>query len=283
LEPRPDLYVEHLVTIFRAVRRVLRDDGCLWLNLGDSYASGKGSCFNPGGGSRSFPDYRKRSGVLVTERLNVSELRDAGLKPKDLCGVPWRVALALQADGWYLRCDVIWSKPNPMPESVKDRPTRAHEYLFLLSKSERYFYDCDAIREPCGHNRWSNRRNRDASVVAACYGEVGTTSIMRRGEFNPFPSGGRNRRSVWHIATRPYRGAHFATFPPKLVEPCILAGTRPGDLVLDPFAGVATTGLVALQHGRRFVGIEASAKYVRMAERRLEEFQWPRKGKKRAS
>lgn len=247
LEPTPELYVEHIVTIFREVRRVLRGDGTLWLNLGDCYASGG----NPGpmsdkgtlkGGKRQEVKYKQYTlGRAPTPN---------GLKPKDLIGIPHMAAFALRADGWYLRSDIIWSKPNGMPESVKDRPSNFHEHLFLLSKSQRYFYDADAIKEPHGYNRWSNRRTQDAAVLDACYaGQAGKSSILRDGKINPFPEGGRNKRSVWalsredwldhcgelydlamehpdvwNVNTQPFSGAHFAVFPGKLIEPCIKAG-----------------------------------------------------------
>ena len=235
LEETPQEYVERLVTVFREVRRVLRDDGTLWLNLGDSYAS-------QGGAHGGRNDNQRGVGARRVHAAGggdqAARTPPDGLKPKDLVGIPWRVAFALQADGWYLRSDIVWAKPNPMPESVRDRPTRAHEYVFLLSKNERYFYDHEAIKEPAVSNH---------------------------------PSSKRNRRSVWHIPVRPFKGAHFAVFPEALVEPMVLAGSRPGDLVLDPFAGSGTTGVVARRHGRRFLGIELNPEYVELAEHRLEE------------
>ncbi len=364
LERTPEEYVEKLVTIFREVRRTLRDEGTLWLNLGDSYS---GSPM----GNRDDRDNVKQgtnTGSLIRSKPNG---RIPGLKPKDLVGIPWRVAFALQADGWYLRSDIIWHKPNPMPESVRDRPTKSHEYLFLLTKQERYFYDADAVREPHAtyverdgqmvHTTGGNRRKR-----------AGTWAYEDSGVAGAHPAG-RNRRSVWTIATRGYKEAHFATFTPGLVEPCILAGTSeygacsicgapwkrvverdvpatgrrdfpstlaklgtPSQggylkpravktlgweptcvcsgsfvretyqdgtfqdeegkehpvmktrrtyvpcipledhpvkscLVLDPFAGASTTGAVALQHRRRFVGIELNPDYITLSERRLEE------------
>lgn len=230
LEPTPDEYVEHMVEVFREVRRVLREDGTVWLNLGDSYASGKGSCFNPGGGLNSLGQRRKAAGAHPLNRGNKSGLDAVGLKPKDLVGIPWRCAFALQADGWWLRCDIIWHKPNPLPESVGDRPTKAHEYVFLLTKSQRYYYDAEAIREPNsegsierfgiaeeGQTRaWNTANNKRDNR------EDGTKSAA---PFRGHVPTGRNRRSVWQIATQPYHGAHFATFPEALVEPCVLAGT----------------------------------------------------------
>lgn len=220
LESTLPQFINHMVAIFNEIKRVLRDDGALWLNIGDGYTSGNR-------GYRA-PD-RKNPARAMTVRPDTPE----GLKPKDLQGVPWRLAFALQNDGWYLRSDIVWHKPNAMPESVKDRPTRAHEYLFMLTKSERYFYDYEAVKE------------------------IG---------LNGKP---RNRRSVWSINTQAFPDAHFATFPPKLIEPCILATSRPGDYVLDPFFGAGTVGVVCLQKFRRYVGIEINPEYVAIAANRL--------------
>jgi DNA modification methylase len=229
LEKTPEGYTQKMVDVFREVRRVLRDDGTLWLNLGDSYASGKGTCYNPGGGEESLGQERKAEGCHPLDRGNKSTLSESGLKPKDLVGIPWRVAFALQSDGWYLRSDIIWSKPNPMPESVTDRPTKAHEYVFLLSKKAKYYYDADAVREPL----------QECSIERAKYGWNGTMVFDENGKEtyrsqpDPVdkmgerwsPTSGRNRRTVWEIATQPTPEAHFATFPEALVEPCIKAGT----------------------------------------------------------
>jgi DNA modification methylase len=301
LEPDPDLYVSHLVLVLREVRRVLRPDGTLWLNLGDCFAAA-------GSGS--------------------------GLKPKDLVGIPWRVAFALQADGWWLRSDIVWAKPNAMPESVSDRPTRAHEFIFLLSPSRRYFYDAEAVREPDRGGRSGNGYARPARL------SYGGPDAPRGQDFEWVGGAGRNRRSVWTVPTQCFKGEHFATFPEALVEPCVLAGTSPtacrecgapwrrlvdsrrlldgeeeikgswtarGALesgralqktgfghwrvevrretvgwepscehgarctVLDPFAGVGTAGIVAARHGRDFLGVELSGRYAQMARRRLRE------------
>ena len=333
LEPTPELYIEHMVEIFREVRRVLRKDGTVWMNLGDSYSSerwGNGPAPPPTNTGNKHAISKSRGG--------------AGLKPKDLCGIPWRVALALQQDGWYLRSDIIWSKPNPMPESCTDRPTRSHEYLFLLTHSPKYFYDADAVREEAitvGDKRFERTDNTQT------FGRNGTDSRKRTGN----PTAGRNLRSVWHIATQPFPEAHFATFPQALVEPCIKAGTSekgccaecgspwervvekasivPKDyegkwaqadpqssgrrmlanvrarresgedhdnpfpaaktlgwqstcscacgavldpipcLVLDPFAGSGTVGVVCLKLGRSFVGIELKPDYCEMANKRV--------------
>ena len=214
-------YLHRLCEVFDAVYRVLRPDGTLWLNIGDSYTSG--------GRNRRAPD--KKNGA---REMSYRPQTPPGLKPKDLIGVPWRVAFALQSRGWYLRSDIIWYKPNCQPESVRDRPTQAHEYLFLLSKSEQYYYDFQAIREST---------------------EDGF--------------GYRNKRTVWAVNTAPFPKAHFATFPPELIEPCILAGARRGDTILDPFFGAGTVGLVARQTGRAFCGIELKAEYAAMAAERL--------------
>jgi len=221
LEKTLSQFVHRLVAVFAEVKRVLTDDGTLWLNIGDGYTSGNR-------GWRA-PD-KKNPARAMDVRPDTPE----GLKPKDLIGVPWRLAFALQEDGWYLRSDVVWHKPNAMPESVKDRPARSHEYLFMFSKSERYFYDWQAVREQAD-------------------------------------SGGlRNRRSVWHVNTKPFAGAHFATFPPDLIRPCIQASTQPGDYVLDPFFGAGTVGLVCQEENRQYVGIELNPDYVALAAARLQ-------------
>lgn len=262
LEPEPMAFVAHLVHVFREVRRVLAEDGTLWLNLGDSYASsGRGG--NPTEASSGL------QGGHGTQRASmVSRKRHppASLKNKDLIGIPWRVAFALQADGWYLRSDVVWAKPNPMPESVTDRPTKAHEYVFLLAKSERYAYDADAISEEAVAGSNGSSFTKGKTLTAA----EGMRPVGR-GERSE--TGSRNARSVWPIATQPYKGAHFATMPPALAERCLLAGSRPGDTVLDPFNGAGTTGLVSMCHGRRFVGADLNTAYCELAlDRWREEF-----------
>lgn len=252
LEQTPDAYVAELVAVFREVRRVLRDDGVLWLNLGDSYAMGtKGSS---GKGDKQ----RSNAGTLIEDRRWSVP---SGLKAKDLVGIPWRVAFALQADGWYLRSDCIWHKPNPMPESVTDRPTKAHEYVFLLSKAERYFYDAKAIQETSagvGGGGWS----RDYAEAQPSHGAM----RLER----PAETGFRNARTVWSIATQPYSGAHFATMPEALAERCVLVGSRPGDLVLDPFGGSGTTARVAISLGRRAVSCELNPDYLTLARERTQ-------------
>ena len=271
LEPTPDLYVANMVEVFREVRRVLRDDGTLWLNLGDSYAGGgeKSQGRNDagddcgGGGNREGSGNPGRQGAIRVSH---------GLKPKDLCGIPWRVAFALQQDGWYLRSDIIWSKPNPMPEPVTDRPTKAHEYLFLLTKNARYFYDADAVREAAPNNKPRDRASnykKAGECQGADSGKQAGHTMRGAAVIEPNPLG-RNRRSVWTVATQPFSGAHFATMPPQLVRPCILAGCPKDGTVLDPFSGAATTALVARDHFRSAIGIELSEDYLQIAVDRLE-------------
>jgi len=272
LEETPEAYVARLVDVFREVRRVLKDDGTLWLNLGDCYATGAGkvgAC--PGGGKQGekWAGYRgghdkdpKAAGVGPMTQPNRMPI--VGLKPKDLVGIPWRVAFALQADGYYLRQDIIWHKPNPMPESVRDRCTKAHEYIFLLSKAPRYWFDRDEIREECSDKTVHTYPQPDKAQRAGCK-TVSKSSTMRLAT----PDGARNRRDVWTVATKPYPEAHFATFPPDLIRPCVRAGCPVGGTVLDPFAGAGTTGLVALQEGRGFLGIELNPEYVALIEKRL--------------
>lgn len=229
-EDTPERFVQELVDVFREARRVLRDDGVMWMNLGDSYA-GSGAVASKGGSKQTNTGSGGTwaGGSLITQKRHHPP---SGLKPKDLVGIPWRVALALQADGWWLRSDVVWSKPNPMPESVTDRPGHSHEYVFLLSKSERYYYDANAVK-----------------VVSS--------------------EGTRHLRSVWTINVPKYRGAHFATMPPKLVEVCVKAGSRPGDTVLDCFSGSGTTGYVANRLGRHYIGTDLNIDYLPLAEARL--------------
>jgi site-specific DNA-methyltransferase (cytosine-N4-specific) len=297
LEATPDAYVAQLVEVFREVRRVLRDDGTVWINLGDSYAGG--------GVAGSDAAFKGKQGSNRGNVGMVGRALDHGLKPKDLVGIPWRVAFALQADGWYLRSDVIWSKPNPMPESVTDRPTKAHEYIFLLSKSARYYYDAQAIYESATGttDRPQQRRALDLSKAAGLTDEhikaIRSCGVSDAGKAQSTQSGYlknahdtqrlaneakaalggyyreflmsdiRNKRSVWHVATQPYAEAHFATFPEDLILPCILAGSRPGDLVLDPFAGSGTTGAVSVRNNRDFIGCELNPVYVELARKRI--------------
>ncbi len=253
LERTPAAYVDTLVQVFREVRRVLKDAGTVWLNLGDSYSTPKvGSTQQCGGLKDGAQGHRLRA-------MQFKKELPEGMQPKNLLGIPWRVAFALQADGWYLRSDIIWHKPNPMPESVTDRPTKAHEYLFLLTKNERYYYDADAIAEP---SIWPNGMN-GKSPVKSPYGQG-----FAAGRSDGSTDGTRNRRSVWTIPTMPYAGAHFATMPEKLVEPCILAGCPMGGMVLDPFSGSATVLAVAERLGRRGVGTDLNPAYHALAKTR---------------
>ena len=269
LESTPEQYVANIVEVFREVKRVLRDDGTLWLNIGDSYAGGGGFAPNaPTNQARAAGDkdawgkFNPAGMDRMSSRTGTGKLAiAAGLKHKDLVGIPWMLAFALRADGWYLRQDIIWHKPNPMPESVTDRCTKAHEYLFLLSKSERYFYDNEAMQEKAVCNRM-----RGPALHGDTISTNGNGGLSRRS-----PQETRNRRSVWTVNTRPYRGAHFATFPPALIEPCILAGCPKGGTVLDPFGGSGTTAEVALKNGRSVVLNELNPEYIKLAEARIAE------------
>ncbi len=265
LEKTPAEYVAKLVEVFRGVHRVLRDDGTLWLNLGDSYAAG-------GMGAGSGKQLTNR-GTAAGGHMDKPRKAPEGLKPKDLVGIPWRVAFALQADGWYLRQDIIWHKPNPMPESVRDRCTKAHEYLFLLTKSDRYYFDSEAMKEPATTSDRDIKRarvtGRGDQASSAHY--LGSPQRDKSGGFPQADQSNtvRNKRSVWTVTTRPYKGAHFATFQPDLIEPCVLAGSKPGDLVLDPFGGSGTTAGVALRHGRRAVLCELNPDYATLVPSRV--------------
>lgn len=252
-------YVESLRVVFRELWRVLREDGTAWLNIGDSYASGKGTCFNPGGNTSSFNVHLKAANVHPLDRGNKSSLSQVGLKPKDLIGIPWRVAFALQEDGWYLRRDIIWAKPNPMPESVTDRCTSSHEYIFMLTKSGRYYYDRKAIAEP--HTEQSVARRARARTGGKFIDSDGgqpshNPHSITTGLDHCLHPDGANKRSVWTVSTQPYPEAHYATFPEEIPEICIKAGTKPGDVVLDPFFGSGTVGRVAERLSRRWVGID---------------------------
>ena len=265
LEPTPGEYVAKMVGVFREARRVLRDDGTLWLNLGDSYMGYWGDKKALAEGRPSAADTNGwTNGFNMNAKPKYATLRDTGLKPKDLIGIPWRVAFALQADGWWLRSDIIWAKPNPMPESVTDRSTKAHEYVFLLSKSARYWYDAAAINERLQTPAHAPGNTTAKGVVMR--NDIGTERMAAVWGAN----GTRNRRTVWTIATEPYAEAHFATFPTALVEPCIKAGSKEGDTVLDPFAGSGTTLMVACRLNRDAVGLELSPAYVEMARRRIQ-------------
>jgi DNA modification methylase len=292
LEPTPDQFVAKLVEVFREVRRVLRDDGTLWLNLGDSYSRSpaKGGS-GPGGKNEGRWGYGDAQSARIGSsdgavgRADRPGNRSGGLGEKQLLGIPWRVAFALQADGWYLRQDIIWHKPNPMPESVRDRCTKAHEYIFLLSKSPKYYFDHKAMQEPCvkgaagsevhtgktGEHQLgrasTNPRKQDSTNASAVPGATEHSGIHR--ERSPREPETRNRRDVWTVTTQPFAGAHFATFPPALVEPCILAGCPVGGAVLDCFGGSGTVGMVAASHGREFILCELNPEYADMARNRI--------------
>jgi len=272
LEETPEAYVEKLVTVFREVWRVLKDDGTLWLNLGDSYAHSL---------RQSGPQH---AGILANNskgqiKQGFKPLQK-GYKEKDLIGIPWLVAFALRADGWYLRQDIIWAKPNPMPESVKDRCTKSHEYIFLLSKSAKYYYDYEAIKEPIKDSSIS-RLGQDVENQKGSDRVPGKTN----GKMKAVKFGGNkaeadgttyitaNKKSVWFVTTKPYREAHFATFPPDLIEPCILAGSKEGDIVLDPFNGSGTTGEVSIKHRRNYIGCELNPDYIKLTHKRLAKVQ----------
>jgi DNA modification methylase len=277
-EATPEAFVASMVDVFREVRRVLKSDGTCWLNLGDTYAAGG---LGAGSGKQ-----RTNAGSCNGNHIEKARKPPPGLKMKDLCGIPWMVAFALRADGWYLRQDIIWSKPNPMPESVTDRCTKAHEYIFLLTKSERYYYDHEAVKEPaeCGRLRGSGpmvKPGTGRNDTAQC-GDHRVRPSAKKGSFNGKTEAmadtgqnafravtdTRNKRSVWSVPTRSYAEAHFATYPKALITPCILAGTKPGDVVLDPFGGSGTTGEVALELGRRAELIELNPDYAKIIDKR---------------
>lgn len=253
MEETPEAYIEKMVKVFREVKRVLRDDGTLWLNLGDSYAGNNSQASN--NGRAGFGNPRER----IVNRTG------EGLKTKDLIGIPWMVAFALRSDGWYLRQDIIWHKPNPMPESVNDRCTKAHEYIFLMSKSSRYYFDSDLIKEPLANLERTNFQS--GSRINGINKDRNDNDLAQRSKNVTYEN--RNKRSVWSINVKPYSGAHFATFPPDLIEPCILAGAPEGGVVLDPFMGSGTTAHTALRAGRKYIGCELNAEYIKLANDRL--------------
>jgi len=263
-------YVAAVVQVFREVRRVLAADGTLWLNMGDTYAGSWGSQGLQGedGALVGRAAYMQRQLACTARRRGTGAMsRFPGLKEKDLCGLPWRVAFALQADGWWLRSDVIWHKPNPVPESVRDRPTKAHEYVFLLSRSHSYFYDAAAVSEPASGTAHGRGHGVNPKAEASGNGRVKSNpsfSAAVRGVVDR-----RARRTVWTIPTQPYHGEHYAAFPPRLAEICVLAGSRPGDTILDPFLGSGTVAQVAEAHGRRWIGVEINPDYERLVRRRL--------------
>jgi len=257
-EETPEEFVNNLVEVFREVRDVLKDDGVLWLNIGDSYYN-----YRPGTGGLPKQTVSRTSQDLPTQCNRRANKLD-GLKEKDLIGIPWMLAFALRADGWYLRQDIIWHKPNPMPESVQDRCTKAHEYIFLLSKNKNYYYNNEAIKEPA--KDWGTRDRSNGK-----YHNPGSGLVPHSGLTKSYER--KNKRSVWSVTKKPYKGAHFATFPPDLIEPCILAGSEPGDIILDPFMGSGTTAMVAKQHGRYYMGCELHEDYGELIKNRVPEEQ----------
>ena len=270
LEETTEAYISNMVLVFREVWRVLRDDGTLWLNLGDSYAGVAGNARGEGAGGG-----QERVKSMGFGALPKRKDLEGGLKHKDLAGIPWRVAFALQADGWYLRQDIIWHKPNPMPESVADRCTKAHEYIFLLTKSAKYFYDSEAVKERgamvAGDSAGSSQRDtQETHGLGGGNSGINLAKQKLAAELQEKGYSTRNKRSVWTVAAKPFKGAHFATFPPDLIEPCILAGSAADTLVLDPFSGAGTTGVVAVQHGRRYIGIELNPVYLEMSRKRIQ-------------
>ena len=281
LEETPEAYISAMVDVFRCVRDVLADDGTLWLNIGDSYWGGKGA----NGTSKALGNadergYKQPRGTVVSS-MRAQDAPHPILKGKDLIGIPWMLAFALRADGWYLRQDIIWHKPNPMPESVQDRCTKAHEYIFLLSKSEKYYYDIDAIREPHSQaekdgvtkemmqKEWTAKRESQGKVQSDQSGKTSQGGTVNRNKNYYGNPEGRNRRSVWTVTTKPYSGAHFATFPPDLITPCILAGAPAGGVVLDPFMGSGTTAAVAVLNGRNYLGCELNPAYKELQDIRI--------------
>jgi len=273
LEPTPEAYVARLAEVFREVRRVLKDEGTLWLNLGDSFWGGKGKSNYAFQERRTSPSFEgDQHNITGMGQTRPTDRKHPEIKPKDLIGIPWMVAFALRTDGWYLRSDIIWQKPNCMPESVTDRPTKSHEYLFLLSKSQRYYYDAESIKEDSIHagkkvtigEKSLSRGQQTAQGFDRHWG-TGSKDFIE-------VSSSRNKRTVWTIATKPFKEAHFATFPEKLIEPCILAGCPPGGVVLDPFFGAGTSGLVARKLSRHFIGIELNPEYCSLAESRINKY-----------
>ena len=271
LEESPEEYIKAMVEVFRCVWDVLEDDGTLWLNIGDSYASQGGRQVEQT--VRHTGDY-VNAGQMGSDGVGTTRRPPDGIKAKDLIGIPWMLAFALRADGWYLRQDIIWHKPNPMPESVQDRCTKAHEYIFLMSKSQKYYYDRMAIAEPAAYaeeharkkTSWGNKK-ADAGVKA----NIEKYQVIGEENKTTLAGGMANKRSVWTVNTKPYKGSHFATYPPKLIEPCILAGCPKGGVVLDPFMGSGTTAFVALLNDRQYLGCELNPEYEELQQRRIKD------------
>ena len=254
-ENSPEEYIQTLVEIFRVVRETLTDDGTLWVNMGDSYYN-----YRPGKGQALVKQSVSKNDQDLPQLCSRRGNKLKGYKEKDLIGIPWMLAFALRADGWYLRQDIIWHKPNPMPESVRDRCTKSHEYLFLLSKNKKYYYDNESIKEPA--KDWGTRDRTNGK-----YHNKGTGLQPHSGLNKSYPT--KNKRSVWSITNKPYKGSHFATFPPDLIEPCIKAGSQPNDIILDPFMGSGTTAMVAKSLGRDYIGCELHENYQPLIHKRI--------------
>ena len=257
-EQTPEEYVQSLVEVFRSVRDVLTDDGTLWLNIGDSYYN-----YRPGKGQAYPKQTVSKTNQDLPQQSSKRGKKLEGIKEKDLIGIPWMLAFALRSDGWYLRQDIIWHKPNPMPESVRDRCTKSHEYIFLFSKSKKYFYDNEAIKEPVKQD-WGTRDRTKGK-----YHNEGSGLQPHSGLTKSYTT--KNKRSVWSVTNKPYKGAHFAVYPPDLIEPCIKAGSEEGDIVLDPFMGSGTTALVAKSLQRHYIGCELHEEYGKLIQKRLSE------------
>lgn len=261
-EDTPEQYIEKLVNVFEEVRRILKDDGVLWLNLGDSWAGS-----NQGAGTKNLT--KKQASNHGTNYMNTDTHKSKlskliGYKPKDLIGIPWMAAFALRESGWYLRQDIIWAKGNPMPESVKDRCTKSHEYIFLLTKSRKYYFDNESIKEPAVTQPKARDKNKEGYQADYPKGDR-----FSSGERVYGADGMRNKRDVWNVNIKPCKEAHFATFPDTLIEPCVLAGCPEGGIILDPFMGAGTTGMVAKRNNRNYVGIELNSNYIQIAESRI--------------
>ena len=261
LEQSPEEYIKQMVEVFRGVRDILTDDGTLWLNIGDSYYNYRAG--TGGFAKQTFAKNRQDLPENNPKRANKLE----GLKDKDLIGIPWMLAFALRADGWYLRQDIIWNKPNPMPESVKDRCTKAHEYIFLLSKNRNYYYDHEAIKEKAVGERWGGNKPINMNNTKDTNNQFSGLTRPRRMIYDK-----RNKRSVWTVNKKPYKGTHFAVYPPELIEPCILAGSEKGDIVIDPFMGSGTTAAVAKSLGRDYIGCELHEDYGNLIQKRVNEY-----------
>ena len=257
-ESTPEEYINNLVEVFREVRNVLSDDGILWVNIGDSYYN-----YRPGKGQGLVKQSVSKTNQDLPTKCNRRANKLEGLKEKDLIGIPWLLAFALRNDGWYLRQDIIWHKPNPMPESVKDRCTKSHEYIFLLSKNKKYYYDNEAIKEPA--KDWGTRDRTNGK-----YHNIGSGLAPHSGLSKSYPT--KNKRSVWSVTVKPYKEAHFATYPPDLIEPCILAGSEEGDTILDPFMGAGTTAAVAKSLNRYYIGCELNEDYGNLIQKRIQDY-----------